>query len=520
MADYIDIKKNSYFDSVTLMLLSRKLSELKEVKKANVSMGTEHNKSILYKMGFKGEEIEGAASNDLIIALSLASDNAINDAVRVIEEYLHPSKKESSQIGYTPYSLEAAVKNQPDTSLALISIPGEHVFYEAMKCLENNVNVMIFSDNVNIKDEVKLKKYAENNGLLVMGPDCGTAIINGKPLAFANNVRLGNIGIIGASGTGIQETSVTVHKLGFGISQAIGTGGRDLASVVGGITMLGAFDVLSEDKSTAVIILISKPPARRVARKIFKKIKKNKKPVIVHFIGGKQREVLSCGGIYAATLEDAAVNACRCISKNISGNIFKEKTDIKAIAEKEKKKYKKSQKYVRGLYTGGTLCREAVIVLSGLFPVYSNVPFNKKYKLKNSLKSVKNTVIDLGEDEFTKGRPHPMIDPEARVERLLEESKDDSIRIFLFDVMLGYGSHGDPAGVLASAIDKVRKIKKKKGLHVSFIASVCGVEDDHQVYSVQKKKLEDAGVIVMPTNARAVELACELLKPIPKKRGA
>jgi len=515
---YIDIKKNSYFDSVTLMLLSRKLTDTSGVVNASVSMGTDHNKEILQNMGFTDKKVKDAGANDLIIAVSVENEKLIQTALDIIKNHFTAKQEEGGE-EFAPHSFEGALKLLPEASLALISIPGEYVYREAVKCLENNINVMIFSDNVSVEEEKKLKELAQCRGgvtppLLVMGPDCGTAIINGKPLAFANVIRRGKIGIVGAAGTGIQEVSVCVHKLGEGVSQAIGTGGRDLTFDIGGITMLAGLELLLNDENTSAIILISKPPAKEVAEKILGRIKTAKKPVVVHFIGAPAEEITKSGAIYAKTLADSAVKACESISVGAPHVVpLQNKNNI---ANAEKSKYVSSQKHVRGFYTGGTLCKEALIILGrgeGPFAptIYSNIPLDKKYKLADSHKSIENTILDLGEDEFTKGRPHPMIDPASRNERMLADTDLENIRVIMLDVMLGYGSHHDPAGKLVKAVKKLQENAEKKNLHITFLAEVCGTEEDPQVYSTQKKTLEDAGVIVLPTNADMVELAKELL---------
>jgi hypothetical protein len=343
-----------------------------------------------------------------------------------------------------------------------------------------------------------------------MGPDCGTAIISAKPLAFANSIRSGKIGIVGASGTGIQEVSVCIHKLGEGVSHAIGTGGRDLSSEVGGITMLDGIALLAEDPDTEVLVLVSKPPAPEVEQRILKIVSTIKKPVIVNFLGGSQEEVEKAGGIFAATLEEASVKAVEQLNGKFSKEPFATDFNVDEFISQEKAKYSDKQKYIRGFYTGGTLCKEAILALRE-FEVYSNIPARKELKIADNHKSQRHTVLDLGEDDFTKGRPHPMIDPVSRNERLILDSKDDEVRAFLFDVMLGYGSHEDPAGELCNAINDMRAQFKARNQHVTFIASICGVSEDYQNLQEQKQKLEEAGVIIMPTNARACDLVAKLI---------
>ncbi|MDD2717589.1 MAG: acyl-CoA synthetase FdrA [Candidatus Wallbacteria bacterium] len=508
MKAFIQIRRNSYFDSVTLMLLSRRLSEIPGVSSASVQMGTDHNLEILKKSGFESQELTTAGPNDLVIACK--SDNSISaDEIQaVISEQFNVKRSHDSE-DLQPRSIKTALQEMPLANLALISLPGEYAAGEARKCLELGLHTMIFSDNVSASDEKSLKDFARERNLLVMGPDCGTAIINGKPLAFANKVRRGTIGLVGASGTGIQEVSVCIHKLGCGVSQAIGTGGRDLSQEIGGITMLMGLDALDRDPETKLIILISKPPHPSVAKKILSAVKKCSKPVVVNFLGADPGPIIKSGGIPAATLELAAVSACKKIKPEIQD--LHGPALLSSAIKTELLKFRPEQKYLRGLYTGGTLCKEAIILLSDL-TIWSNIPKTEEFRLPDSSTSRENTILDLGEDEFTRGKPHPMIDPAARTERLLRDSKDATVRVFLFDVMLGYGSHPDPAGELVKGITAARSVSEKRSQHVSFVASVCGVEEDPQVYSSQLQKLKDAGVILAQTNARAVNLARELIQ--------
>lgn len=512
MKTYIEIKKNSYYDSVTLMLLSRKLSETEGVTKASVSMGTPHNKTILHEIGVISQEIDSAGANDLIIAFICNDEKAIPLALSVIKGHFSTQKTINTSENTSPKTLKSAINKMPDANLAIISIPGENVFFEAMKCLENNLHLMIFSNNVSIEDEKKLKEFAKSRSLLVMGPDCGTAIINAKPLGFANKIRRGNIGIVGASGTGIQEISVVIHKLGFGVSQAIGTGGRDLTSEIGAITMLQGIEALLDDNNTEVIVLVSKPPEKSVAQKVFEVINKAKKPIVAHFIGLKAEDFEGTKALFTGTLDETALKACKLINMGFTEDIFINDSTLKELADKEKEKHNSSQKYLRGLYTGGTLCKEAIILLNSLFSVYSNIPIDEKFKLPDSRKSIENTIIDLGEDEFTRGLPHPMIAPELRTESMIKEGTSFDVSVVLFDVMLGYGSHENPAKIAADAIKEIRKINEPEKRHITFIASICGVDEDPQNFTIQKEILEEAAVIVMPTNAQAVKLAKEIMR--------
>ncbi|MDD5091287.1 MAG: FdrA family protein, partial [Candidatus Wallbacteria bacterium] len=306
--EHIELIKDSYHDSVTLMLLSRNLSNLPGISHAAVLMGTSHNHELLVQTGFDSQKLSHSTSNDLIIAVKTDDQSALDAALLTVKEHFGRQKNENFS-EYRPRSLSTAIKLQPDTSLALISLPGEYASAVADECLDRDLAVMIFSDNVSEKDELRLKLKARDKGLLVMGPDCGTAIIAGHPLAFANRVRRGSVGIVGASGTGIQEVSVTVHKLGQGISHAIGTGGRDLSREVGGLTMLEGIRILSANSETHVIVLISKPPHPKITKIVLTAAKQNEKPVIINFIGAEPEPIQESGAIPAATLENAAIAA-------------------------------------------------------------------------------------------------------------------------------------------------------------------------------------------------------------------
>ncbi len=351
-----------------------------------------------------------------------------------------------------------------------------------------------------------------------MGPDCGTAIINGIPLCFANVVRRGNIGIVGASGTGTQEVTVLIDKLGGGLSQVIGTGGRDLKSEVGGIMMLEGFKALIDDNATDVIVLISKPPAKEVAEKILEMVKTTNKPVVVNFIGGDRSQIERNGAYACISLEDAAHKAYN-LSKGIEPQDYEgfEMSDeeINEIVSKETVKLHPSQKYLRALYTGGTLADEAMKLLGKEgFSIYSNIPLSPEFKLKDIHKSQEHTCIDLGDDDFTVGRPHPMIDPIGRVERLPNEALDEEVAVILMDFVIGYGSNMDPAAEMLPYIIEAKKKFESENKYLSVIGYICGTDKDPQSYREQKEKLEAAGVILMPSNAQAVRLTAKLLKAI------
>lgn len=513
----VEIKKNTYYDSVTLMLISKEVKKIEGVNEALVGMGTDLNKELATNLNLATDDVKNLGPNDFFITVSLEDDSVMKNVVEKVEELLTQKKTDSSS-EYRPATLDSAIKYQTDTNLVLISVPGKHAFTEVKKALDNDMHVMLFSDNVSIKEEKDLKELAKEKGLLMMGPDCGTAIINNIPLAFANVIRKGNIGIVGASGTGTQEVSVLVDKLGMGVSQVIGTGGRDLKSEIGGIMMLQGIEALMKDDNTEVIVLISKPPAPEVAEKVLKAVSNSSKPVVVDFIGGDAEIIKKYGAYPCSTLEDAAYKAVA-LAKGEKPETFDSFTapesEINKIVKEETEKLDKNQKYIRGLFTGGTLADEAMKLLSkDLGDIYSNIPLNPEFKLNDVNKSIKHTCIDLGDDDFTVGRPHPMIDPSTRVERLEMEGNDEEVAVVLMDFVLGYGSHEDPIGEMIPSIIEAKKKMQEKGKYLSVVGSICGTDHDPQNLSVSKERLQDAGVIVMPSNTQAVRLAAKILNEI------
>ncbi|AZR72676.1 hypothetical protein BBF96_04290 [Anoxybacter fermentans] len=515
MAKKVIIKPNRYYDSVKLMSISKSISSMEGVTQAVVVMGTDHNKETLKKVNLNTPETEKATPGDLIIAVE-AEEAVMDKVLKEIEEAL-TRRKTGSDDEYRPRRLESAIEALPGANMIIISVPGEYAKNEAMKALENNLHVMLFSDNVSIEDEKELKDFAAEKGLLLMGPDCGTAIINNVPLAFANVVRKGKIGIVAASGTGAQEVSTIIHKAGEGISQLIGTGGRDLSVTIGGSMMLRGLEALNEDPETEVIVLISKPPAKEVVDKVLAEVEKVEKPVVIIFLGGDLRALKDSKAYGAKTLEDAALKAVALLrgEKPREIEFTMDREEVEKIAASEAEKIGSKQKYVRGLFTGGTLADEAMQILSSkLGDIYSNIPFREELALDEDLKSIKHTCIDLGDDVFTVGRPHPMIDPSTRIERLEEEIKDEEMAVLLLDVVIGYGSHHDPAGELVPILKKAKEVYRERGGYLSIVASVCGTEEDPQNLMEQKGKLEEIGVIVMPSNAQAARLAAMIVEKI------
>lgn len=510
---YNVIKENMYFDSVTLMLFSSKLNSIEGVNQAAVMMGTDHNKKLMLNAGTLDENYYNKiTANDLVIGINADSQAAIDKAIAVLDEQFENKQASSNQSSTLRVkNIDAAVKELPGLNIGVISIPGRFAKAEAMKLLKKGIHVMLFSDNVTIEEELELKTYAEEHGLLMMGPDCGTAIINGVALGFANVVRRGNIGLTAASGTGLQEVSVIIDKLGGGISQALGTGGRDLKQAIGGKMMLATLEALANDPQTEVIGLISKPPAESVMKKIIEKAKTIEKPIVACFLGGDLSIFEGTNIIGASTLEAAAHELVK-LANQTELNLAEQ---LEIVAEYEAKLEslpKTNAPYIRALYTGGTLAYETLLIFNQeIKDVYSNISIDSKYQLTDPEVSQGHTVLDMGEDYFTDGKPHPMIDPDARGQRIVVDGKNPETGIILFDCVLGYGSNEAPEVSLLKAIRKV----KESRTDIVFIGSVTGTNKDPQGLDRIEKALRDEGVFVLPTNAEAARFACKVLK----KRG-
>ena len=507
------VKNNAYYDSVTLMALSRKIKELPGVAEAVVGMGTPLNKQLMDTNGLGTSDVAVSGPNDLLIAVKATDDQSLERAVMMAEQSLVQRKGARQGAGQAPRSLAAAIAINPQINLAIISLPGAYAAREVRKALENGLHVMLFSDNVPLADEIALKRLAHAKGLLMMGPDCGTAIINQVPLCFANAVRSGDIGVVAASGTGAQEVTSLIDRYGGGMSQVIGTGGRDLKAGVGGIMMLDALQALEDDPATKVIVIISKSPAPSVAEKILDAVKNGSKQTVICFLGGDHQIIEQAGAIAGFNLEDTARKAVACANGELlPANSMSDRENM-SVAIREQEQMAAGQKYVRALYTGGTLCQEALLVMQQeLGAIYSNIAPDSLYMLPDAAKSMQHTAIDLGDDTFTLGRPHPMIDPTIRLSRLLEEAQDPETAVILLDVVLGYGSHPDPAGILLPVIKEAKAVAKAQNRYISVIASLCGTDKDPQNYAGQQAKLMEAGVVLAASNVRAATLAAAIVK--------
>ncbi|MCC4044402.1 bifunctional FdrA/YlbE family protein [Enterococcus gallinarum] len=496
------ILKNNYQDSINLMLLTNTINDLDGVTMSQIMMGTDANKDILNNTGLLTSEAEAASPNDMMIVVDSEDEQIMEEVLPAIDAFLADlSAKGDDKEKPAAASWQEALTALPDANVALFSIPGEYGAAEMEKALKNGLHVFSFTDNVAIEDEVRLKKLAHEKGLLMMGPDCGTGIISSIPIAFTNVVSPGNIGVVGASGTGIQEVTTIIDRLGGGVVHAIGTGGRDLSDKVGAITVKDAIVALENHEPTDVICVISKPPAKEVRDEVVQLLQSISKPVVAIFLGEKPEA--HEGKVYLAhTLEETAQIAVDLANEEaVKRNYFTklEKPNVSVLGK---------DKVVKGLYSGGTLAAEAGMLISEALSLEGLVK-QEGYILH----SHGYDVIDLGDDIYTQGKPHPMIDPEVRIQKIEEYAEDEQTGIILFDVVLGYGAHEDMVGALLPAIEAAQATAKTAGRDLYFVATVCGTTKDPQNYQDAVDRLKAAGVYVAESNAKAVQLAL-LLKGV------
>ncbi len=495
---------NLYKDSVALMTVSARIMNVSGIDTASIVMASATNIDNLREAGLGPFDVR---ANDLLVALSGTPD-ACEEALAKADDLLTrtASSSDTGAAAAQPItSIQMAVTQDPSHNFVLVSVPGDYAAAEGMKALRLGMDVMLFSDNVRVADELWLKTYARDHDLMVMGPDCGTAIINGVPLGFANVVRRGPIGVVGASGTGTQEVTVRVHQLGSGISQALGTGGHDLSEAIGGISMLHGLAALDEDPATSVIILVSKPPAPAVAAAILDAAEASAKPVVVIFLGADPSAIKRdgvYGAAYLAQAADMAVALAR--DQHPTGGDIAVSSEMRRRLTDAARSMAPSQQFVRGIFSGGTFCFEAQLVHAATgITAYSNAPTAGNQTLERITVSQDNTIIDMGEDDFTQGRPHPMIDPSLRDARIRQEVEDPTTAVVLIDVVLGYGSSLEPVAGLLGIIGTSRAAAKAAGRTVVFVCYVCGTDADPQPRKDIVAALKAAGALVASSNAEA-----------------
>jgi FdrA protein len=543
---HVVIKPNFYRDSLQLMKISEKLRHSSGVSEASIVMATETNKGVLIRLGFSPSLIEQANESDMIIAVRAKDQRSIDLASEQIDKLFESTDEEGGQGRLDSRDrekttdIDLALKKMPDTNLVLLSIPGEYVRDISYKLINQGIHQQIFSDHVPVEDELKIKNQAVAKGVLILGPGAGTSIINGKGIGFSNTISVGPVGIVAAAGTGLQEVACLLDQCGIGVKHGLGVGGNDPKDKVGGIMMLESMKILEKDDDIKVIAIISKPPSPSVEQKIMEYVMNNgTKKYVLAFIGGhltdagkKQQQahpssvnttttssthtttatsadrhagIVKVNSLASSVLAVANALGNQQLQKAIS-QIYMQPEELVNLLQREWSKLQSNQKYIRALYTGGTFTYEAQVILRDIIDtgqIHSNAPIEQIGKLQDSFKSEKHSIIDLGEEEFTKGRPHPMIDPTIRKFRILEEAKDPEVGVILLDFVLGYGSNPDPVGAVIDELQLAKEIADKQGYYLPVITHVCGTKNDIQGYERSVSKLHSVGCIVMPTNALA-----------------
>lgn len=489
MVDHLDVRRGDYADSVSLMQVSRRVGDVPGVTKALVAMGTELNLDLLVGMGFA---VPDAGPNDMVIAVRADDDDAIGAALAEVEAALAASSggpTASLGDGPPPRTVRDAAALGGD--LALVSVPGEHAHLEALDALRAGIHVMVFSDNVPLEAEVALKAEADARGLLVMGPDAGTAIVSGVGLGFADVVRPGPVGVVAASGTGAQQLSCLLDEAGVGISHLLGVGGRDLGEAVGGRGALQALRALDQDPATELIVVLSKPPSPEVAEVVREAADACDTPVVLGLLGPGQQDLTA-------------------ITETVLDHLDIRPPEWPSWGEPPPGG---GAGRLVGLFAGGTLCSEATLIARGrLDAVWSNVGDDPAHDLGAELTADGHVLVDLGEDEHTRGRPHPMIDQQLRLERIAAEAGREDTRVLLLDVVLGHGAHADPASELVPAIADARQQAADAGRDLAVVVSLCGSSGDPQDRDGQARALADAGAHVFASNAQAARTATALCR--------
>lgn len=492
------VRRGQYHDSVFLMRVANKIAGQPGVTAAAAVMATDANKQLLREAAFDPPDASAAGPNDLVVGVQAERAETIEAVLARLDEWLRPEPPAPGTRGAR--SLVEAHELLPDANVVLISVPGQYAAREARRAIERGLSVFLFSDNVPLEQEVELKRLAAERGVVVMGPDCGTAIVAGVGLGFANAVRRGPIGVVGASGTGIQEVTTLIHRAGSGVSHAIGTGSRDPSNDVGGPSTLAGIDALERDAATQAIVVVSKPPGPSTRARLEERIARAAKPVVACFLGSEGGD-RGARWSTVATLDEAADAAIAAVGAR-GASARTPPTDPAPL----RARLAHTQRDVRGLFAGGSLCYQAQHIFrrAGV-AVRSNAPIDPASRLDGRVAG--HVLLDLGGDEFTRGRPHPMIDARLRRERIVAEAEDPATAVILLDVLLGYAVAPDPGGDLVHAIVRARDTARSRGGDLVVIASVTGTDADPQGLDRQTSTLRAAGTVVCASAAEAARLA-------------
>ncbi|MFZ3554463.1 transcriptional regulator [Streptomyces sp. BH055] len=487
------VRCDAYADSVALMRAAQHLTGLPGITAASLVMATEPNLRLLADAQLLTDEGRSARPADLIVALRGTAD-AIEQALGAVPALLEqPAASESS--GPDTWVPRALGEADPATALALISTPGPYAAAEALKALRCGMHAFVFSDNVPVDQEIRIKEEAHRRGLLAMGPDCGTGVLDGVPLGFANVLRPGRIGLIGASGTGLQQVSCLLDAAGEGVRQMIGTGGRDLSAEVGARTTLDALDLLAADPGCELIVLVSKPPAPEVAQHVIARAGRAGKPVVAAFLGSQRPAALGehAGAARPVTVVGTLRDAAREAARTLGGEPAPTWTPPTVTPG--------PGRYLRALYAGGTFAFEARQSLPDAATEADPYVPGRAIDLPQ-----RHLVLDLGDDAYTAGRPHPMIDPTVRAAHVRAALSDPDTAVVVLDVVLGHGAGADPAGALAAELERAGERERPP-----VVAFVVGTDGDPQDADAVRANLEKAGALLAPTSTDAAEWAVSLV---------
>ena len=503
---------NTYRDSVVLMRLSRELTAIDGIEEATAIMGTDNNKALLEQAELLVETGQNAGANDVIVAFRVSSQDTETSVASRIRELLESERSAvDGAREYRPKTLNGALAALPGANLAVISVPGEYAAYEASKALDRGLHVFLFSNNVSVEDEVSLKNRALDLGLVMLGPDCGTAIINNAPIGFTNAVPEGRVGLVSASGTGLQQVTCLLAAGGEGVSQAWGVGSRDLDDRVGGLMMLHGLRTLENDPASELVVLISKPPGPETQERVLAALGDCSKPCVVCFLGMEAGPPNTSNVFFETTLQGTATRVLDLLGGGPSPAPTAIPSRLLAQVEEAGTSLVPGARCIRGLYSGGTLCYESLLFLRGLdIDVSSNLQLTGVTRLDGDERGPGHVLLDLGDDRYTVGAPHPMIDFRQRCERIVREATDPQVGIMLLDVVLGYGAHPDPAAELGPALHEARSVASRMGRNLVFIVVLCGTVGDPQSLAKQQAELTAAGALVVPSNLQAVSIAAAL----------
>ena len=500
----------TYRDSVFLMNLSNQAREHSGVEQISAMMGTPRNKDMLVRSGLFDNKINEAGPEDIVVSIN-ASVDRLDHAEKIVRELLmnrsdHPFTTKSHES--RPITIQQAKEINPDSNLAIISVAGDYAHYEAAQALSVGLDVMLYSDNISIEAELDLKRFSQIKDRLLMGPDCGTAIIDHVPLGFANRIRRGSIGIVGTSGTGLQEVSTLLDRVGLGISQVYGTGGRDVTDQICGITTLAALKRLAKDDETEAIVVIAKWPGPQTRVSLCNLYKEIKKPIIIRYLSIAKTTLEEEAGVKVANnLTELALLAAKTVAPIL------DTSEIKLPRAPSAVMIPPGNGYIRGIFSGGTLCYEAIKTarILGLRNLYSNLDIPEISLLNGYEPSRGHTFLDLGTAEFTIGQPHPLMSPEIKMERLITEMCQPDVDVIITDIVLGFGTVSNQAALLVQAVNRAAQETKGASRRIVIVTSVCGTEADNPSRSSQITLLQQAGIHVLGNNVDAAEWGIKLV---------